>query len=132
MKEIDLESQLKIKKNEYKMLNDSFIDLIDKNGNQTSINELKKAIESTMDDIYNISTNIQANQINRHIMERAVATKNKIENMEKVNLREKYGELYEHLCSAQYIANEIGDSNANSIKEIRVDIGDKLLKQHGY
>ena len=41
-----------------------------------------------------------------------------------------YGNLYEHMCSAQYIAQEIGDDNADEIARIRVDIGDKLLKLH--
>lgn len=41
-----------------------------------------------------------------------------------------YGNLYEHLCSAQYIAQLINDENADEIKRIRVDVGDKLLKLH--
>ena len=41
-----------------------------------------------------------------------------------------YGNLYEHLCSAQYIAQEINDENAEEIEKIRVDVGSKLLKQH--
>ena len=41
-----------------------------------------------------------------------------------------YGNLYEHLCSAQYIAQKINDENAEEIEKIRVDVGDKLLKLH--
>ena len=41
-----------------------------------------------------------------------------------------YGNLYEHLCSAQYIAQEINDENAEEIEKIRVDVGSKLLQQH--
>lgn len=41
-----------------------------------------------------------------------------------------YGNLYEHLCSAQYIAQEINDENAEEIEKIRVDVGSKLLKLH--
>lgn len=40
-----------------------------------------------------------------------------------------YGSLYEHLCSAQYIANMLGDDNANSIMIIREKIGRKLLDE---
>lgn len=42
-----------------------------------------------------------------------------------------YAKLYEHLCSAQYIADEIGDDQADEILKIRESIGDKLLKQYG-
>ena len=42
-----------------------------------------------------------------------------------------YGNLYEHLCSAQDIAYEIGDDKAEEIEKIRVNVGDKLLKLHG-
>ena len=41
-----------------------------------------------------------------------------------------YGNLYEHLCSANYISKMIGDENAEEIERIRVDVGDKLLKLH--
>lgn len=41
-----------------------------------------------------------------------------------------YGNLYEHLCSASYISQMIGDENAEEIEKIRVDVGDKLLKLH--
>ena len=41
-----------------------------------------------------------------------------------------YGNLYEHLCSAQYIAQEINDENAEEIEKIKVDVGNKLLKLH--
>lgn len=40
-----------------------------------------------------------------------------------------YGSLYEHLCSAQYIADMLGDDNANSIMNIREKIGQKLLDE---
>lgn len=40
-----------------------------------------------------------------------------------------YGSLYEHLCSAQYIADKLGDKNANSIMNIREEIGRKLLDE---
>ena len=41
-----------------------------------------------------------------------------------------YGNLYEHLCSASYISQMIGDENAEEIEKIRVSVGDKLLKLH--
>lgn len=40
-----------------------------------------------------------------------------------------YGCLYEHLCSAQYIADKLDDDNANSIMNIREKIGRKLLDE---
>lgn len=40
-----------------------------------------------------------------------------------------YGSLYEHLCSAQYIADKLGDSNASNIMNIREKIGQKLLDE---
>ena len=128
----ELNSALSAKKNEYQMLSDSLIEAIERSTDKSTIDIINKAIGETMDDMYEISEKIRKVEEGKEIFKRALATKDEIENIEKVNLREKYGELYEHLCSAQYIANEIGDSNANSIKEIRVDIGDKLLKQHGY
>ena len=128
----ELNSALSAKKNEYQMLSDSLIEAIERSTDKSTIDIINKAIGETMDDMYEISEKIRKVEEGKEIFKRALATKDEIENMEKVNLREKYGELYEHLCSAQYIANEIGDSNANSIEEIRVDIGDKLLKQHGY
>ena len=41
-----------------------------------------------------------------------------------------YGNLYEHLCSANYISKMIGDENAEEIEKIRVDVGQKLLRLH--
>ena len=41
-----------------------------------------------------------------------------------------YGDLYEHLCSAQYIADVIHDEHANQIMTIRQEVGEKLLKIH--
>lgn len=41
-----------------------------------------------------------------------------------------YGNLYEHLCSANYISRMIGDENAEEIERIREDVGGKLLKLH--
>ena len=41
-----------------------------------------------------------------------------------------YGSLYEHLCSAQYIADELQDDCANDILKIRNIIGERLLKLH--
>ena len=41
-----------------------------------------------------------------------------------------YGDLYEHLCSAQYIADVIQDEHANQIMTIRQEVGNKLLKIH--
>lgn len=41
-----------------------------------------------------------------------------------------YGDLYEHLCSAQYIADVLQDEHANQIMIIRQEVGDKLLKIH--
>jgi excisionase family DNA binding protein len=43
----------------------------------------------------------------------------------------KYGDLYNHLCSAQYIADEIGDDLADAILRIREEIGNKLLNEYG-
>lgn len=41
-----------------------------------------------------------------------------------------YGDLYEHLCSAQYIADVLQDEHANQIMTIRQEVGEKLLKIH--
>ena len=41
-----------------------------------------------------------------------------------------YGNLYEHLCSAQYIADNLHDDDADAILEIRERIGQKLLNQY--
>ena len=41
-----------------------------------------------------------------------------------------YGNLYEHLCSAQYIADVLQDEHANQIMTIRQEVGEKLLKIH--
>lgn len=41
-----------------------------------------------------------------------------------------YGDLYEHLCSAQYIADVLQDEHANQIMAIRQEVGEKLLKIH--
>ena len=41
-----------------------------------------------------------------------------------------YGNLYEHLCSAQYIADGLHDDDADAILEIRERIGQKLLNQY--
>ena len=41
-----------------------------------------------------------------------------------------YGNLYEHLCSAQYIANNLQDDDADAILEIRERLGQKLLKEY--
>ena len=41
-----------------------------------------------------------------------------------------YGELYEHLCSAQYIADVLQDEHAHQIMTIRQEVGEKLLKIH--
>ena len=41
-----------------------------------------------------------------------------------------YGDLYEHLCSAQYIADVLKDEHANQIMTIRQEVGEKLLKIH--
>lgn len=43
----------------------------------------------------------------------------------------KYGDLYNHLCSAQFIADEIGDDLADEILRIREKIGKKLLDEYG-
>ena len=42
-----------------------------------------------------------------------------------------YANLYNHLCSAQDIAYEIGEEKAEEIEKIRISIGDKLLKLYG-
>ena len=39
-----------------------------------------------------------------------------------------YPSLYEHLCSAQYIADNLGYENADAIMKIREDVGIKVLK----
>ena len=41
-----------------------------------------------------------------------------------------YGDLYEHLCSAQYIADVLQDEHANQIMTIRQEVVEKLLKIH--
>ena len=41
-----------------------------------------------------------------------------------------YGNLYEHLCSAQYIADSLQDDDANAILKIRERIGQKLLNEY--
>ena len=41
-----------------------------------------------------------------------------------------YGQLYEHLCSAQYIADMLEDENAPAILDIRERVGQKVLEQH--
>ena len=41
-----------------------------------------------------------------------------------------YGNLYEHLCSAQYIADNLQDEEADAILEIRERIGEKLLNEY--
>ena len=41
-----------------------------------------------------------------------------------------YGDLYEHLCSAQYIADVLQDEHAYQIMEIRQEVGNTLLKIH--
>ena len=41
-----------------------------------------------------------------------------------------YGNLYEHLCSAQYIADNLQDEEADAILEIRERIGQKLLNEY--
>ena len=43
----------------------------------------------------------------------------------------QYGDLYNHLCSAQFIADEIGDDLADEILRIREKIGKKLLDEYG-
>ena len=40
---------------------------------------------------------------------------------------EKYSDIYNHLCSAQFIADEIGDDLADEILRIREKIGKKIL-----
>jgi len=40
------------------------------------------------------------------------------------------GNLYEHLCSAQYMADEMKLEEAPEIMNIRERIGQKLLKEH--
>ena len=41
-----------------------------------------------------------------------------------------YSNLYEHLCSAQYIADSLQDDDANAILKIRERIGQKLLNEY--
>ena len=41
-----------------------------------------------------------------------------------------YSNLYEHLCSAQYIADSLQGYGADAILEIRERIGQKLLNQY--
>lgn len=47
--------------------------------------------------------------------------------MDKVK---SYGEMYECLCTAQYIADQFQDEYANLITKIRQETGNKLLKLH--
>ena len=41
-----------------------------------------------------------------------------------------YGDLYEHLCSAQYIADVLQDEHVNQIMTIRQEVCEKLWKIH--
>ena len=41
-----------------------------------------------------------------------------------------YRNLYEHLCSAQYIADSLQDDDANAILKIQERIGQKLLNEY--
>lgn len=41
-----------------------------------------------------------------------------------------YGNLYDHLCSAQYIADSLKDDDADVILDIRERIGQKLLNEY--
>lgn len=41
-----------------------------------------------------------------------------------------YGNLYQHLCSAQHIADSLKDDDANAILKIRERIGQKLLNEY--
>ena len=43
-----------------------------------------------------------------------------------------YGNLYEHLCSAQLIADELKDDVADEIMKIRQLVGEKLLRKQGF
>lgn len=41
-----------------------------------------------------------------------------------------YSNLYQHLCSAQHIADSLKDDDANAILEIRERVGQKLLNEY--
>ena len=41
-----------------------------------------------------------------------------------------YSNLYQHLCSAQYIADSLKDDDANAILKIRERVGQKLLNEY--
>ncbi len=41
-----------------------------------------------------------------------------------------YSNLYELLCSAQYVSQMIGDEDAEEIARIRENVGERLLKLH--
>lgn len=53
-----------------------------------------------------------------------------IENILKIIDDISYGTLYEHLCSAEYIAHKLNDNNSELIIKIRKEIGQKLLNEH--
>lgn len=58
-------------------------------------------------------------------------TKEQLDEFMKLNSNQvDYGSLYEHLCSAQYIADELHDMHAEDIMKIRQEVGDILLKIH--
>lgn len=58
-------------------------------------------------------------------------TKEQLDEFMKLNNNQvDYGSLYEHLCSAQYIADELHDMHAEDIMKIRQEVGDVLLKIH--
>lgn len=56
--------------------------------------------------------------------------KNDIDKMLGNDCFADYGELYEHLCSAEYIAGKLSDENYEVISKIRQNVGIKLLKEH--
>ncbi len=58
-------------------------------------------------------------------------TKEQLDEFMKLNNNQvDYGSLYEHLCSAQYIADVLHDAHADEIMKIRQEVGDILLKIH--
>lgn len=43
-----------------------------------------------------------------------------------------YGKLYEHLCSAQEIAEFLNYEGVGTIKEIKADVGEKVLSNRAF
>ena len=53
-----------------------------------------------------------------------------VEAMQDSDADISYGKLYEYLCDAQYVADVLGDENAQEILEIRERVGKKILNNY--